>query len=203
MQLIVGLGNPGEKYQYTRHNIGYMAIDNIVSAQQDYKIKKKFNSIIYETIIDNNRIILIKPETYMNNSGDAVFQIANFYKIDSKNILVLHDELDIPFGKIRIKSGGGNAGHNGLKSISKKIDNNYTRVRLGIGHPGNKERVNGHVMGNFTGSEKEKLNQILNYLTNNIYEILNKKESFIANFELVEVQNQEINPLKKILGLFK
>ncbi|MEC7087964.1 MAG: aminoacyl-tRNA hydrolase [Pseudomonadota bacterium] len=203
MQLIVGLGNPGEKYQYTRHNIGYMAIDNIVSAQQDYKIKKKFNSIIYETIIDKNRIILIKPETYMNNSGDAVFQIANFYKIDSKNILVLHDELDIPFGKIRIKSGGGNAGHNGLKSISKKIDNNYTRVRLGIGHPGNKERVNGHVMGNFTGSEKEKLNQILNYLTNNIYEILNKKESFIINFELVEVQNQEINPLKKILGLFK
>ncbi|MEC7090866.1 MAG: aminoacyl-tRNA hydrolase [Pseudomonadota bacterium] len=203
MQLIVGLGNPGEKYQYTRHNIGYMAIDNIVSAQQDYKIKKKFNSIIYETIIDKNRIILIKPETYMNNSGDAVFQIANFYKIDSKNILVLHDELDIPFGKIRIKSGGGNAGHNGLKSISKKIDNNYTRVRLGIGHPGNKEGVNGHVMGNFTGSEKEKLNQILNYLTNNIYEILNKKESFIINFELVEVQNQEINPLKKILGLFK
>lgn len=203
MQLIVGLGNPGEKYQYTRHNIGYMAIDNIVSAQQDYKIKKKFNSIIYETIIDKNRIILIKPETYMNNSGDAVFQIANFYKIDSKNILVLHDELDIPFGKIRIKSGGSNAGHNGLKSISKKIDNNYTRVRLGIGHPGNKERVNGHVMGNFTGSEKEKLNQILNYLTNNIYEILNKKESFIINFELVEVQNQEINPLKKILGLFK
>lgn len=203
MQLIVGLGNPGEKYQYTRHNIGYMAIDSIVSAQQDYKIKKKFNSIIYETIIDKKRIILIKPETYMNNSGDAVFQIANFYKIDSKNILVLHDELDIPFGKIRIKSGGGNAGHNGLKSISKKIDNNYTRVRLGIGHPGNKERVNGHVMGNFTGSEKEKLNQILNYLTNNIYEILNKKESFIINFELVEVQNQEINPLKKILGLFK
>lgn len=203
MQLIVGLGNPGGKYQYTRHNIGYMAIDNIVSAQQDYKIKKKFNSIIYETIIDKNRIILIKPETYMNNSGDAVSQIANFYKIDSKNILVLHDELDIPFGKIRIKSGGGNAGHNGLKSISKKIDNNYTRVRLGIGHPGNKERVNGHVMGNFTGSEKEKLNQILNYLTNNIYEIVNKKESFIINFELVEVQNQEINPLKKILGLFK
>ncbi len=203
MQLIVGLGNPGGKYQYTRHNIGYMAIDNIVSAQQDYKIKKKFNSIIYETIIDKNRIILIKPETYMNNSGDAVSQIANFYKIDSKNILVLHDELDIPFGKIRIKAGGGNAGHNGLKSISKKIDNNYTRVRLGIGHPGNKERVNGHVMGNFTGSEKEKLNQILNYLTNNIYEILNKKESFIINFELVEVQNQEINPLKKILGLFK
>ena len=203
MQLIVGLGNPGGKYQYTRHNIGYMAIDNIVSAQQDYKIKKKFNSIIYETIIDKNRIILIKPETYMNNSGDAVSQIANFYKIDSKNILVLHDELDIPFGKIRIKSGGGNAGHNGLKSISKKIDNNYTRVRLGIGHPGNKERVNGHVMGNFTGSEKEKLNQILNYLTNNIFEILNKKESFIINFELVEVQNQEINPLKKILGLFK
>ena len=203
MQLIVGLGNPGKKYQYTRHNIGYMAIDNIVSAQEDYKIKKKFNSIIYETILDKNKIILIKPETYMNNSGEAVFQIANFYKIDSKNILVLHDELDIPFGKIRIKSGGGNAGHNGLKSISKKIDNNYTRVRLGIGHPGNKEGVNGHVMGNFTGSEKEKLNQILNYLTNNIYEILNKKESFTINFELVEVQNQEINPLKKILGLFK
>ena len=127
MQLIVGLGNPGEKYQYTRHNIGYMAIDNIVSAQQDYKIKKKFNSIIYETIIDKNRIILIKPETYMNNSGDAVFQIANFYKIDSKNILVLHDELDIPFGKIRIKSGGGNAGHNGLKSISNK----YSSIKFG------------------------------------------------------------------------
>ena len=203
MQLIVGLGNPGEKYQYTRHNIGYMAIENIISAQQDYKIKKKFNSVIYETMLDKNRIILVKPETYMNNSGDAVYQIANFYKIDSKNIFILHDELDIPFGKIRIKSGGGNAGHNGLKSISNKINNNYIRVRLGIGHPGNKERVNSHVMGNFTGSEKEKLNQILNYLTNSMNEILNKKESFIINFELAEVQNQEINPLKKILGLFK
>ena len=203
MQLIVGLGNPGKKYQYTRHNIGYMAIENIISAQENYKIKNKFNSVIYEAVLDKNRIILVKPETYMNNSGDAVSQIANFYKIDSKDIFVLHDELDIPFGKIRIKSGGGNAGHNGLKSISNKIDNSYVRVRLGIGHPGKKEKVSGHVMGNFTGSEKDKLNQILNYLTNNINEILNKKESFSINFELTEVQNQKINPLGKILGLFK
>ena len=203
MQLIVGLGNPGKKYQYTRHNIGYMAVENIISAQQDYKIKNKFNSIIYEVIIDSNKIILVKPETYMNNSGDAVYQIANFYKINSKDIFVLHDELDIPFGKIRIKIGGGNAGHNGLKSITNKIDNNYIRVRLGIGHPGNKEMVNGHVMGNFSGSEKGNLNQILNYLTNNINEILNKKEKFSINFELADVQNQEINPLRKILDLFK
>jgi len=203
MQLIVGLGNPGKKYQYTRHNIGYMAVENIISAQQDYKIKNKFNSVIYEVIIDNNKIILVKPETYMNNSGDAVYQIANFYKINSKDIFVLHDELDIPFGKIRIKIGGGNAGHNGLKSITNKIYNNYTRVRLGIGHPGEKEMVNGHVMGNFSGSEKEYLNQILNYLTSNINEILNKKERFSINFELVEVRNQEISPLRKILDLFK
>ena len=203
MQLIVGLGNPGKKYQYTRHNIGYMAIENIISAQHDYKIKNKFNSIIYEVIIDSNKIILVKPETYMNNSGDAVYQIANFYKINSKDIFVLHDELDIPFGKIRIKIGGGNAGHNGLKSITNKINNNYTRVRLGIGHPGKKEMVNSHVMGNFSGSEKDNLNQILNYLTNNVNEILNKKEKFSINFALTEVQNQEINPLRKILDLFK
>ena len=203
MQLIVGLGNPGKKYQYTRHNIGYMAIENIISAQHDYKIKNKFNSIIYEVIIDSNKIILVKPETYMNNSGDAVYQIANFYKINSKDIFVLHDELDIPFGKIRIKIGGGNAGHNGLKSITNKIDNNYTRVRLGIGHPGKKEMVNGHVMGNFSGPENGNLDQILNYLTNNINEILNKKEKFSINFALTEVQNQEINPLRKILDLFK
>ena len=203
MQLIVGLGNPGKKYQYTRHNIGYMAIENIISEQQDYKIKNKFNSIIYEVIIDNNKIILVKPETYMNNSGDAVYQIANFYKINSKDIFVLHDELDIPFGKIRIKIGGGNAGHNGLKSITNKINNNYTRVRLGIGHPGKKEMVNSHVMGNFSGPEKDNLNQILNYLTNNINEILNNKEKFSINFVLTEVQNQEINPLRKILDLFK
>ena len=203
MQLIVGLGNPGKKYQYTRHNIGYMAIENIISAQHDYKVKNKFNSIIYEVIIDNNKIILVKPETYMNNSGDAVYQIANFYKINSKDIFVLHDELDIPFGKIRIKIGGGNAGHNGLKSITNKINNNYTRVRLGIGHPGKKEMVNSHVMGNFSGPEKDNLNQILNYLTNNINEILNNKEKFSINFVLTEVQNQEINPLRKILDLFK
>lgn len=203
MQLIVGLGNPGKKYQYTRHNIGYMAIENIISAQHNYKIKNKFNSIIYEVIIDNNKIILVKPETYMNNSGDSVYQIANFYKINSKDIFVLHDELDIPFGKIRIKIGGGNAGHNGLKSITNKIDNNYIRVRLGIGHPGKKEMVNGHVMGNFSGPEKDNLNQILNYLTNNVNEILNKKEKFSINFALTEVQNQEINPLRKILDLFK
>ena len=203
MQLIVGLGNPGKKYQYTRHNIGYMAIENIISAQHDYKVKNKFNSIIYEVIIDSNKIILVKPETYMNNSGDAVYQIANFYKINSKDIFVLHDELDIPFGKIRIKIGGGNAGHNGLKSITNKINNNYTRVRLGIGHPGKKEMVNSHVMGNFSGPEKDNLNQILNYLTNNINEILNNKEKFSINFVLTEVQNQEINPLRKILDLFK
>ena len=203
MQLIVGLGNPGKKYQYTRHNIGYMAIENIISAQHNYKIKNKFNSIIYEVIIDNNKIILVKPETYMNNSGDSVYQIANFYKINSKDIFVLHDELDIPFGKIRIKIGGGNAGHNGLKSITNKIDNNYTRVRLGIGHPGKKEMVNGHVMGNFSRPEKDNLSQILNYLTNNVNEILNKKEKFSINFALTEVQNQEINPLRKILDLFK
>ena len=203
MQLIVGLGNPGKKYQNTRHNIGYMAVENIILAQQDYKIKKKFNSIICEVQIDKNRVILVKPETYMNNSGDAVSQIANFYKIKSNNIFVLHDELDIPFGKIRIKIGGGNAGHNGLKSITNHIDNNYIRIRLGIGHPGRKERVNGHVMGNFTGYEKNNLNQILNYLTHNMNEILNKREKFGINFELEEAHYQENNPIRKILGLFK
>ncbi len=202
MQLIVGLGNPGKKYQYTRHNIGYMAIDDIVTAHKGYKFKKKFNSIIYDTTLNENRLILVKPETYMNNSGDAVTQIANFYKINSNNIFILHDELDLPFGRIRIKIGGGNAGHNGLKSISSKIDNNYIRIRLGIGHPGEKEMVSGHVMGNFSTYEKNNLNQILNYITNNITEILDKKDGFKINFDLVD-QDQDSNPIKKFLELFK
>jgi PTH1 family peptidyl-tRNA hydrolase len=149
MLLFVGLGNPGRAYARNRHNIGFMAVDAIAAAHRFAPFRSRFKGQASEGTIRSNRVILLKPETYMNESGRAVSEALRFYKIPVSDCLVFHDELDLAPGRVRIKTGGGNAGHNGLRSISENIGNDYRRVRIGIGHPGDKDRVHGHVLGDF------------------------------------------------------
>jgi PTH1 family peptidyl-tRNA hydrolase len=212
MYLIVGLGNPGKKYEQTRHNIGFMAVDAILNSYgSDDKPKKKFNSVIHELQLENKKVIIAKPETYMNNSGDAIIQIVNYFKIKTENILILHDELDLPFGSIRLKVGGGIAGHNGLKSILSHLDNTFLRLRLGIDHPGDRRLVSNYVLGNFNNSEMDSLNTLFDYIATNIINIISKREKFQINFRSIDnhkdkSSHREIktsSPLTKILNIFK
>jgi len=153
MHLLVGLGNPGPEYVLNRHNIGFMAVDCI---HYDYGFspwRSKFQGQLSEKNLGGDKVLLFKPFTFMNNSGQAIEAAVQFYKIPLTDIIVFHDELDLAAGKIRIKHGGGHAGHNGLRSINSHIGDGYTRVRLGIGHPGDKNKVVGHVLKNFSKSE--------------------------------------------------
>jgi peptidyl-tRNA hydrolase, PTH1 family len=161
MKLLVGLGNPGDGYRGNRHNIGFMALDAIASAHSLGPWKKKFQGYACDGTIDNERVILLKPETYMNESGRAVGEAARFAKLDEADVIVFHDELDLLPGKIRVKVGGGNAGHNGLRSITAHIGNEYKRVRLGIGHPGSKDAVSPYVLSDFAKSERQWLADLL------------------------------------------
>ena len=161
MQLIVGLGNPGDEYSHHRHNIGFMALDAIARHHNFPAFKSKFNGLIADGNIDGMRTLLLKPQTFMNRSGDAVGAAAKFYKIAAEDITVLYDELDLAPGKVRVKIGGGSGGHNGLRSIDPVIGNNYRRVRMGIGHPGHKELVTRHVLGNFAKADADWLEPLL------------------------------------------
>jgi peptidyl-tRNA hydrolase, PTH1 family len=149
MQLFVGLGNPGTKYARNRHNIGFMAVDEIARRHGFAPWRRRFQGETSEGALDGERVILLKPTTYMNDSGRAVQEAANFFKLGADKITVFQDELELPPAKVRVKVGGGIAGHNGLRSISSHIGNEYRRVRLGIGHPGVKELVHAYVLADF------------------------------------------------------
>jgi PTH1 family peptidyl-tRNA hydrolase len=149
MQLFVGLGNPGAKYARNRHNIGFMAVDEIARRHGFAPWRRRFQGETSEGTRDGERVILLKPTTYMNDSGRAVQEAANFFKLGADQITVFQDELELPPAKVRVKVGGGVAGHNGLRSISSHIGNEYRRVRLGIGHPGVKELVHAYVLADF------------------------------------------------------
>lgn len=147
LQLIVGLGNPGSKYQLTRHNAGFWLVDQMLShLAADVKFDKKFNAEIAKSILAQQTIWLAKPQTFMNLSGDAVQKISSFYKIPVNAILIVHDELDLSPGCARLKLGGGHGGHNGLRDLSQKLGKDFWRLRLGIGHPGNKNLVHDYVL---------------------------------------------------------
>lgn len=163
MWLFVGLGNPGDKYQKNRHNIGFMAVEQIAHRHNFSNFKtSKFKGEIAEGKIDGEKVILLKPDTYMNLSGQAVQPLAQFYKIPLHQIIVFHDELDLEPTKTRVKKGGGAGGHNGLKSIDQSMGKDYFRVRMGIGHPGDKDRVHGYVLGDF--SKKEQNDWLYDYI---------------------------------------
>ena len=153
MLLFVGLGNPGREHAGQRHNIGFMAVDAIASEYRAPAFRTRFQGHASELTLGGERVVLLKPQTYMNESGRSVREAARFFKIEVACIVVFHDELDLAPGLVRIKTGGGNAGHNGLRSITAELGNDYRRVRLGIGHPGSKEAVLGYVLGNFAKSE--------------------------------------------------
>ncbi len=161
MLLFVGLGNPGTKHVNNRHNIGFMAVDEIIRRHNFSAPKMKFNGALYEGIIDKQKVFILKPLTFMNLSGKSVLEVSRFFKIPSENVFVFYDELDLDVGKIKFKTGGGIAGHNGLRSIDQYIDNNYNKIRFGIGHPGDKHKVTGHVLGDFNNEDKVWLEPLL------------------------------------------
>lgn len=154
MLLFVGLGNPGARYARNRHNIGFLAIDAIARAHRAAPWRQRFHAEASEAVVGGERVILLKPQTYMNESGRAVGDAARFFKIGLADIVVFHDELDLPPAKLRMKTGGGNAGHNGLRSITAHLGNDYRRARLGIGHPGDKALVHSYVLNDFAKAEE-------------------------------------------------
>ena len=148
MKLFVGLGNPGERYKLTRHNVGFMVLDNLIKQSSIEGWDNKFDSFFNKIIIDQKSMILLKPLTFMNISGSAVQKVKNFYGIDPNNIVIIHDDIDLELGKIKLKKGGGDGGHNGLKSIIKLIGSEFNRIRIGIGRP-EKINVSSYVLNDF------------------------------------------------------
>ncbi len=161
MRLLVGLGNPGSRYAMTRHNIGFMAVDAAARQHRFPSFRAKFQGAITEGMVGDVRLLVLKPETYMNLSGDSVGAAARFYKIEPSEIAVLHDDIDLADGKIRVKRGGGAGGHNGLRSIDETLGPDYWRVRIGIGHPGMRELVEAYVLQNFLAEERQWLDPML------------------------------------------
>ena len=161
MKLLVGLGNPGEKYARHRHNVGFMALDRLAARHRFSPWKKKFAGHACDGEIDGARAILLKPETFMNESARSVGEALRFLKLDVSDLIVFHDELDLDPGRLKVKTGGGNAGHNGLRSISAHQGNDYQRVRIGIGHPGHKDAVSGYVLHDFAKVEYQWLDPLL------------------------------------------
>lgn len=182
--LIVGLGNPGREHAFSRHNIGFMALDALANEYGTGGDKSLFKGVVRTALIGDQNVLLQKPQTYMNLSGEAVGACARFYKIPVENIIVLHDELDIAPGAVKVKQGGGAAGHNGLKSIDQHVGNNYWRVRLGIGHPGDKDQVSDYVLGNFCKNDEEWLTDVIGNVTKNFGFLLsNEHQKFIATLK--------------------
>jgi peptidyl-tRNA hydrolase, PTH1 family len=188
MHLIVGLGNPGDKYRKNRHNIGFMAVDAIARRHGFPGFREKYQGLISEGSIDGERVLLLKPQTFMNASGDSVQKVASFYKLGPADISVLYDEIDLAPGKTRIKVGGGNGGHNGLRSIDPQIGLGYRRVRLGVGHPGHKDLVMPHVLGDFSKAEDVWLSPLLDAIADNAAMIVKGDDSGLMNRLALAVQ---------------
>jgi len=181
MLLFVGLGNPGAKYARNRHNIGFMAVDEIARRHRFSPWRRRFQGETSEGTLDSERVILLKPTTYMNESGRAVQEAANFFKIAAADVTVFQDELELPPAKLRVKVGGGIAGHNGLRSISAHIGTEYRRVRLGIGHPGVKELVHGHVLSDFAKADLPWVEALCEAVADNAGLLIGKRDSTFAN----------------------
>ncbi|MBW7851899.1 MAG: aminoacyl-tRNA hydrolase [Rhodospirillales bacterium] len=161
MRLVVGLGNPGAAYARNRHNIGFMAADALVRRHSFGPWRSKFQGEVADGAIDGERVLLLKPQTYMNLSGQSVAAAVRFHKIELNDVIVIHDELDLAPGRLRVKKGGGAGGHNGLRSIDAHLGPDYWRVRLGVGHPGEKDRVTGHVLNDFAKADEAWLTPLL------------------------------------------
>ena len=186
MFLLVGLGNIGKEYEETRHNFGFFAIDEIVQRFNLNSVGKKFHSEVFSGIISNEKVLAIKPQTYMNRSGIAVSEALRFYKIPLKDIFVFHDDMDLCLGKIKIKNGGGSGGHNGIKSIDEMAGQNYNRVRLGIGKPEYKNDTVNFVTNKFTKNERNVVNGVIDRIVDDMDNLLKNREMFLTKFAMAE-----------------
>ncbi len=190
MLLLVGLGNPGGDYARNRHNIGFMAVDEIVRRHSFAPFKSKFNGRIAEGRIGNRKVLALKPATYMNDSGRSVGAAAAFYRIPPEDILVIHDELDLEAGRLRCKTGGGHAGHNGLRSIHAHCGDGYRRLRLGIGHPGGRDRVTSHVLQNFAKADQAWLEPLLAAIADHIGIMIDENEPEFMNKVTLDTRSE-------------
>jgi peptidyl-tRNA hydrolase, PTH1 family len=175
--LLVGLGNPGPKYEKNRHNIGFMAVDEIVRRHAFGPYRAKFQSLCADGVLADEKVLAIKPTTFMNESGRAVGEAMRFFKLSSDDVLVIHDELDLAVGKLRVRKGGGLAGHNGLRSINAHIGTDFHRMRVGIGHPGDKSRVHGHVLSDFAKTEFTLMEKIIDAVADSAPLLASGKQS--------------------------
>ncbi len=167
MRLLVGLGNPGSDYARNRHNIGFMAVDEIVHRHSFAPFRSKFQGVLSEGQLAGQKVLILKPTTYMNESGRSVHAAMAFYKIPLQDIIVFHDEMDLAAAKIRIKTGGGHAGHNGIRSIQSHIGAGFKRVRIGVGHPGAKDKVVGHVLKDFSKADQQWVDKLVDAIGDN------------------------------------
>ena len=181
MLLFVGLGNPGEQYAGNRHNIGFMAVQAIAKRHDIAPWRRRFQGVAVEGAIGGAKVLLLLPGTYMNESGRAVAEAAHFYKLEADSVVVFHDEAELPPGKVRLKTGGGNAGHNGLRSISEHIGNDYRRVRLGVGHPGDKDMMESYVLQDFAKSERPWVEALCEIVADNAALLIEGKDSTFQN----------------------
>lgn len=182
MKLLVGLGNPGPKYENNRHNIGFMAADEIHRRHRSFgPWRARFQAHVSEGNLEGEKVLLMKPMTFMNDSGRSVGEALRFYKLTPQDVVVLYDELDLPAAKFRLKNGGGHGGHNGLRSITAHITDAYRRVRLGIGHPGHKDRVHQWVLGDFAKADQEWLEPLLEAIADNAPLLAQHNDNQFAN----------------------
>ena len=181
MLLFVGLGNPGARYAQNRHNIGFMAADEIARRHNIGPWRRRFQGVAAEGPIAGERVLLLKPETFMNDSGRAVAEAEHFYKVPLGDIVVIHDEIELPPGKVRVKVGGGIAGHNGLRSITAHVGNDYRRVRIGVGHPGAKDLVEHYVLADFAKSERGWVETLIDILADNVELLVRGQDASFQN----------------------
>ena len=193
MLVLVGLGNPEAKYELNRHNVGFMAIDSIVASYKLAPYKTKFQSQIVTKKINDTPVIFSKPQTFMNLSGKSIGNILNFYKLKCENVIVIHDDLDLNLGTVKTKIGGGSGGHNGLKSLDSIIGKNYRRLRIGIGHPGDKTLVNNYVLGDFSKSENVIINILIKNISLNFDKIIKNKEDNLSQLLAENISYKEKN----------
>ena len=197
MRLVVGLGNPGPKHKNNRHNIGFMAADEIVRRHGLSAPRSKFQGDISEGDIAGERVLVLKPATFMNESGRSVGDAVRFYKLASEDVIVIYDEIDLAAEKIRVKQGGGHAGHNGLRSIDAHLDDkNYWRVRLGIGHPGDKAKVSNHVLGDFSKHDRQWVGRELTAVADELPLLLDGKPNDFMNRVSMATQGEKIGGSK-------
>jgi len=196
MLLFVGLGNPGSGYVWNRHNIGFMAVDAIAKRNAFAPWRRRFQGVATEGTLAGERVLLL-PGTYMNDSGRAVGEAAHFYKLGLSEIVVVHDEIELQPGKVRVKTGGGNAGHNGLRSITEHVGNDYRRVRIGVGHPGVKELVQGYVLSDFAKSEREWVEALCAVIADNAGLLAKGQDASFQNKVHLSMQAKGFFPTKE------